>query len=60
MVTVPSLIAEIATITRAFLDLGLLEDGGLTDLQNQAQKLLDLCEEIKPRIWLGQETVKER
>ena len=60
--TLPNLISEIATITRVYLDLGrLLEPGlDLAGLQAQAQHLVSLCEEVKPRIWPGQEIVKER
>jgi len=55
---VPGLVAEVATLVRALLELN--QQDGLQQLQELTAKLLAVCEESKPRIWVGQEVVKDR
>merc|ERR1719474_582258 len=56
--SVPGIVNEVAEVLRGLLQLG--EEAGLALLQTDTERLLTVCEEAKPRIWVGQEPVKER
>jgi len=46
---VPGLLTEVSQVVRSLLELE--QQQGLPELQNEADQLLQLCEQAKPRIW---------